>query len=135
MVVDLYHGRVKCMNTILYFGCIKDCGHYLFHPQKGKLHYKQENLIPWGSNIDGGIFGTSKLKNDLGLIHTQTKDGWTAISFADRSVDSRYGSHSTFVVQGEVTVADLLAGAKEQWPQVFGRPGFPTVEDNKYIVT
>lgn len=123
------------MKPVYYFGCINDCGHYLWHPTKGKTHYKEINITPWGENIDGGIFGTSKLKNELGLIHTQTKDGWTVISFADRSVDSRLGSHSTFVVEGEFTVDELLTEARKQWPQIFSRQGFPTVTSNRYIVT
>lgn len=116
------------MNTVYYFGCIRVHGHYLYHPDGRMLTYKDNKIHPWGDAIDGGIFQGSKKAWEEGLVHYQSKDGWSGISFADYSIDNRKASHSTFVVEGNFNAEELLNMAKEQWPQIFARPRFPTTK-------
>jgi hypothetical protein len=111
--------------TVLYFGCIDRPGHYLWHLLHGRLSWREFRLTPWGDHIDGGVFGDSKSKHEAGRVHVQKKDGWTAVAWADYSVDRRPGSHSTFLVHADVTAEELIAMAREQWPQVFNRGRFP----------
>lgn len=85
---------------------------------------------PWGNYIDAGIFKDSKDKERLGVVHSTHFKGWTMVAWADRSVDSRHGSHSTFIVDAEVTPERLIEMAREQWPQVFSRPGFPDLSND-----
>lgn len=111
--------------TVYYFGCVGQCGHFLHHPETGRVRPTDREVHPWGYDIDGGIFQGSKQAWTAGLVHIQSKDGWTGISFADYSIDTRPGSHSTFVVEGEFSEEEILLAAKKQWPQIFGRPRFP----------
>ena len=50
------------------------------------------------------------------------------LAYWDRSQDGRPGSNSAFAAEGEHTLEDLLAAAKEQWPWVFERQKFEVVE-------
>ena len=87
---------------------------------------------PWGNAIDGGfIFDGKKRTENIGVVASTKRDGWTLVSWADRSVDTRPGSHSTFIMEAEVTPERLIEMAREQWPQVFSRPGFPDLSNVK----
>lgn len=117
-------------STVFYFGCIRQSGHYLWHPTQGQVR-RMDKAQPWGNYIDAGIFKDSKDKERLGVVHSTQFKGWTMVAWADRSVDSRHGSHSTFIVEAEVTPERLIEMAREQWPQVFSRPGFPDLSNNR----
>ncbi len=110
---------------ILYFGCLGDAGHYL--RDKTKPHHAQPRYssTAWGNQLDGGIFADSKRHWEDGVVHHAQKDGWSVVYWADYSVDTRPGSHSTFVVQALMTKDELIAAARLQWPEVFGRKRFP----------
>lgn len=103
-----------------YFGCgpSNAKGHYF----KG-LHGEKEpdiaELVPWGYGVD-----RSQPSEIQGLCAVDYRDGWTLLSFADRTVDHRGGSHSSFVFEAELTAADALALAREQFPWVFDRIRF-----------
>lgn len=113
---------------VLYFGCIGDKGHYLWHPRTGKVSVLERLKQPWGNHIDGGIFGDSPLKFAPGIVHVDKNFGWTGVAWADYSVDSRLGSHSTFLANADVDPVDLIKYAKQQWPDVFSRPNFPDLK-------
>ena len=115
-----------CELTVMYFGCLRQSGHYLWHPTKGCVT-RLDKAQPWGHRIDGGITKDSKERENLGVVQSAKLNGWTLVTWADRSVDSRHGSHSTFIVEADVTPDRLIEMAREQWPQVFSRPGFPLV--------
>lgn len=54
------------------------------------------------------------------------KDGWTAVAFWDRSGgDTRPGCNSVFLARATLSGGELLHMAREQWPEVWNRPGFP----------
>ena len=115
-------------STVLYFGCIHGPGHYLHHPTEGEVPRKDRSH-PWGNRIDGWVLRDSKAKVALGAVHSSKINGWTLVAWADRSVDSRHGSHSTFIVEADITPERLIELAREQWPQVFSRPGFPSLSN------
>lgn len=113
---------------VLYFGCIDRAGHYLFHPVRGDLSWQEtKDGTPWSDNIDGGLFGDSRRKWEAGIVHTCKKAGWTGIAWADYSIDTRPGSHSTFVVAADITTEQLLQLSRQQWPHVFSRHKFPAL--------
>lgn len=109
------------MIEVLYFGCLGEAGHYL----KSKSRNIRSHETPWGVYLDGGIL---KGRTGSGQIVVDHKDGWTAIDFCDYSVDTRGGSHSAFIVAVELPGEEVLRLAKEQWPEVFSRKGFPQLE-------
>ena len=123
-------GRLPARNcsTVFYFGCIRQSGHYLWHPTQGQIR-RMDQFQPWGNKIDGWVLKDSKAKDDLGVVHSAKLHGWTLVAWADRSVDSRHGSHSTFIVEADIAAERLIELAREQWPQVFSRPGFPSLSN------
>ena len=113
---------------VFFFGCYLVTGHYLY--RRGGRHVDY-TACPWGTNLDTGLLISRKDKYarpDTEPTENYTvarKDGWTAISFWDRSGDSRPGSNSAFLVAADVSDKELLALAKAQWPDIFSRGRFP----------
>mgnify|MGYP001549230296 CR=1 FL=1 len=105
---------------ILYYGCLRRIGHF--------LNSKQTNIqfheTPWGYSLDEDAVVQ---KPDIadGKLYTAKKDGWTAVGFWDRSVDSRPNSKSIFLVAKDWPTERVMAEAEKQWPEVCGRPRFP----------
>lgn len=75
--------------------------------------------IPWGYSLDGGLLRGKSLRQGEAVI--EHRDGWTALSFWDYSVDSRPGSSSTFVFDEELEPEAALEAARESFPPVFAR--------------
>ena len=109
---------------VFYFGRKDSMGH--------SLHYKRQarryDETPWGIHLDGGLLKTKMDVPDGDIVYAQ-KDGWTAIAFWDRSGDSRPGSNSAFLTPALVDLDELIRRAREQWPEVFRRQGFPVRYD------
>lgn len=127
-----------------YFGCWRALGHYLWHqgsdgtPIKkydrgesdrrllgGYPHSSQggKGEIPWGYSLDGGLLKGKDLKQGEAVV--ERRSGWTALSFWDRSVDSRGGSSSTFVFDADLEPEAALEAAREAFPPIFDRFTFP----------
>jgi hypothetical protein len=100
---------------VFYFGCWNRSGHGYWALGGSGLGL---NVPPWGSSIDSKDMYPEGRQGVARLHH---KDGWTALSMADRTVDSRRGSHSTFVIEGELDYDEALAAARAQFPRVFAR--------------
>lgn len=58
-------------------------------------------------------------------------DGWTAMSFWDRTIDKRSGCNSTFIARGRFVFDELLAMARAQYPKRFSLMKFKIVEVKK----
>lgn len=86
---------------------------------------REPGEIPWGYSLDGGLLKHKSLKQ--GQAVTERRDGWTALSFWDYSVDSRPGSSSTFVFDALLGSEEALAAARENFPAVFERFEFEVV--------
>jgi hypothetical protein len=76
---------------------------------------------PW-SRLDGGLMPPGPQVQGRSALHV--KDGWTALSFPDRSIDNRGGSHSTFLFEAELDFDEALRYAKQLFPSVFARYTF-----------
>jgi hypothetical protein len=115
-----------------YFGCHREPGHYFFAPGMVKDHeaggpmpfstQEGEPIVPWGYHIDQALcpFGPQT----EGLAKLNYKDGWTALAFWDRSVDSRPGSNSVFVLEGTHDFPTMLSHARDRFPEVIERLPF-----------
>lgn len=79
----------------LYFGCIDRPGHYLFEPGSTPCRNRWER---WASKRDGSLAPEFNTISGKALLHHF--DGFTVVAFWDRSVDSRSGSNSMFIVPG-----------------------------------
>jgi hypothetical protein len=128
------------MIRYFYFGCINDVGHYLIDLNGTQLRYV-EAAIPWDC-IDSVLCpGMIKWREHWieasngpgqveGLASLHHKDGWTALSFWDRSVDDRYGSNSNFFINVELDWDDMIEECKATWPNIWKRFKF---EIKQYI--
>lgn len=128
--------------TAYYFGCWLEPGHYLWHRGSRGYPYKvgrddrrllgvsrnsrggpTPGEIPWGYALDGGLLKGKDLEEGEAVV--ERRDGWTALSFWDRSVDSRSGSSSTFVFDIDLEPEAALEAAREAFPPIFARYSFP----------
>lgn len=121
------------MDDTFYFGCKKSigAGHYLFEPgmKEVRLYWLNSEKFPFSlKTIDGGFLPKrSEMdtrqghKDCQGITKLTHSKGFTIISFDDNSVDTRPGSHSTFIIKGELEFSDVLAKAREAFPEVFDR--------------
>jgi len=116
---------------IFHYGCANNSkGHYV-HTGKGLNPYGPEKnsfleTNPWGYEVDSGLCPKGPEIAGRALIHH--KDGWTAMSFWDRSVDTRGKSNSNFFAEGTHTFDEMVAIAKEHFTEIMARFTFPIVE-------
>lgn len=105
---------------MFYCGCHKEPGHYLWSASEARLSWKDVRLVqPWGDGIDGQLCPSKGVNN--GFAKFTQRYGWSAISWWDNSIDSRPGSHSTFIMEGAHSAEEVLAAARERFPWVFAR--------------
>jgi hypothetical protein len=120
-----------------YFGCHGIVGHAFWtsdqRPASGKavgvnLHGPgPRTTVPWGWDIDGELApdDPDQVEGRATVTHL---DGWTAVSFWDRSVDTRKGSNSAFVFNRVLDFESAIEKSRESFPWVFDRLGFEVTE-------
>lgn len=108
--------------TMFYCGCHGDSGHYLWTEDEATSHSFWK-LQPWGKGIDGDLqpFARNGYVVPNGAARFTQEHGWSALSWWDNSIDTRPGSHSTFVVEGAYSAEEVLAMARVRFPWVFSR--------------
>lgn len=114
-----------------YFGCIRDSGHYLWDVN----HQTRTHEVPEGfpcplATLDGGLLPKSKHYPTQGVTYLSYINGWTLLSMADNSVDTRPGSVGVFILRGEYSYEDALGYARKLFPKVFERFTFNVVRSN-----
>lgn len=122
-----------------YFGCHRKPGHFMWDVGLSRCvgaHQKPEGS-PWSrEDLDAGSFRpwvtsiTQEGAQPQGKALMRHKDGWTVLSFWDRSVDSRYGAHSTFILEGTYDFAEAVSHAKMLFPRIWARFEFEVTEYN-----
>jgi hypothetical protein len=114
---------------VLYFGCIRDAGHYLWNGERSTMYGDARQALPFNwTDLDGGetLPGARERGRWVGrggqsvckLTHAH---GWTFVGCWDNSVDTRPGSNSTFLAPGTLTFEEVLALAREVFPSVVAR--------------
>ncbi len=101
------------------FGCDGRPGHYM-HRTDMSTDWEFCKHNPWGYGIDNGL-----LKGRTERFVLTQKDGWTALSFVDNTVDDRPGSNSSFLAEGEYTLNEMFELAHVHFPQVAKRVSLP----------
>lgn len=114
-----------------YFGCIRKSGHYMFKPRENynAIDEKFLDSNPWGYSVDEKLCPEGPQTEGIALVHY--KDGWTALSFWDRSVDKRGGCNSNFLAEGTFSFEEMLAIAREKFPNVMKRFSFKIINANE----
>jgi hypothetical protein len=119
---------------VYYFGCHQYPGHYM-HRVGMSLDWEFLERNPWGTSVDGGLCPGVNEKGEAWRVQNQIegaatlhhKDGWTALSFWDRSIDKRNACNSAFLAEGTHTFDEMLVIAREHFPTVMARFTFPIV--------
>lgn len=103
--------------VMFYYGCYNHEGHYLYNDHGRTV---KEVSTPFKyTALDGGFCpGGGQEEGKARLAHDQ---GWTVLSFWDRSLDNRRGSHSTFVMQGTWNFEQMVETAARRFPTVWHR--------------
>lgn len=105
----------------LYFGCWGEMGHYLWTPRHTR---PADAEIPafagdGGRRLDGTLCPLGReIEGLCALAHLE---GWTVISFWDRSGDKRGKSNSNFLLPGTLGQQEALAAARAAFPALFAR--------------
>lgn len=116
---------MKCF----YFGAWSrgHLGHFLYLPGGSLVGREVERQIPFATHIlDSGLLPQVGSQTQC-VVHRSVINGWTVLTFWDRSGDSRGSSNSSFILQGEHATEAGLAFARELFPTVFARFTFPLV--------
>lgn len=121
---------------MVYFGPWERAGHFLHDESGFRLDSRELNALPWKEwDIDGklqpgcfphprdGRWEHSGPENEgEALLHH--KDGWTALSFWDRSVDTRGACNSTYIAEGVFTFEQMVEMAKARFAERWNRMRF-----------
>lgn len=121
---------------MVYFGPYREAGHFFFDENGWQLMRDEVRKLPWQYELDGTLqpgqvlwrghwVQRGPMIQGEALLHH--KDGWTAISMWDSSVDTRPGCSSTYIAKGIFTFDEMIAMAKERFPERWNRMKFPVV--------
>lgn len=112
----------------LYFGCRYTTGHGFYLPDGSRPRTERSDatdICPWGYHVDSQDFVKSVQDVPEGAAVVHHKDGWSALAFPDRSIDSRGGSISVFMFDMPGLDFDqLLYQARFHFPGIFTRYDF-----------
>lgn len=105
---------------VYYFGCMSDIGHFLYDENGRYVYRKCTDKPELSHSLDGGYWPKDKGQpQSVGALSYE--NNWSILSCWDRSIDSRYGSHSTFIIEGTHTFDEILVAIKKHFPQVMAR--------------
>jgi hypothetical protein len=121
----------------MYWGCLNNrSGHCLIGTADYRVSYHR-HPAPWKA-FDGTLCVgvghvsrpefTDREKQIEGAALLHHLDDWTALAFWDRSIDSRYGSNSAFLLEGRFTFDEACRVAREAFPRVWARYKFEVVD-------
>lgn len=107
---------------MFYFGPWDQAGHHIRREGDQPTSLEERRAVsnftrtnPWGHGIDTALCPRDTQAEGAAAIHY--RDGWTALSFWDYTVDSRPGSHSTYLAQGDFTFEQMVEMAKQRFAE------------------
>lgn len=106
------------MSDVFYFGCIGQSGHYMHNTHRT---VRDVGDMPWGRYGKDGRLPPQEGPQIEGEAMLHHRGGWTALSFWDRSLDTRPGSNSNFFFRGTYSFAESVALARTAFPRVWSR--------------
>lgn len=102
---------------MLYFGCsVGHIGHFLFSftekPYRSRPNHGLKNFPFNIEELDTGFCPKGDAPGHGSFRHVK---GWTVLAIWDRSEDDRGGSHSTYLVEGEISLDEITSLAKHNF--------------------
>lgn len=124
------------MTSVYYFGPLVESGHFMFREGSTyRVASYERPPIPWkDEEIDGSLQPgapnpqdrlqrrTRPMREGEAALHT--KDGWTALSFWDFTVDKRPGCSSTYIADGVFTFDQMVELAKARFSERWNKMRF-----------
>ena len=107
---------------VYFFGCLGTAGHFLY--SKNEHRTLPDKQTPWGFEMDGGL-APQDVPEKQGHAAIHHKNGWTAVSWWDRTVDTRGKCNSAVLAEGEHDFEQMKVLLKEHWPEVYTRQPVP----------
>lgn len=123
---------------MFYFGVWRDSGHFLVHENGVSVRDSERGTFPWnewGGEIDGKLqphrsgckqqayCGCTNDPEGVAALHH--KNGWTALSFWDRSLDGRGGCNSNYFAEGTFSFDDMVEMSKTRFKTRWDKMTFP----------
>lgn len=112
------------MADALYFGCWGGPGHFLVAPNGRHASCPAWQEFELDAKLCPGYVGAYTTPNSAqveGAAALYHKDGWTALAFWDRSVDTRGGCNSVLLLRGTHFGAEVVRLAQEAFPSIWKR--------------
>lgn|ERR1039458_2446622 len=126
---------------MFYFGPWESAGHFLVLEGGRSVRDDERESFPWNENspsngIDCQLQPGCEWKNGFwkhgaevegqALLHH--RNGWTALSFWDRSVDTRGACNSTYFAEGTFSFDEIVAMARSRFPERWNKMRFEVVD-------
>ena len=105
-----------------YFGCHKEAGHFAW--DRSLFLKARGPAADWLSSRDGRFPPLGGGRQGIASLTHYPRSQVTVLAFWDRSVDSRPGSNSTFLLPGVMTFVESVIAAREAFPAVWKRYPF-----------
>ncbi len=116
----------------LYFGCIKEYGHYAFAQDSHFPKDYESAGAKWLGSHDGRLPPQGYGKEGLASLRRWPTDkgpGVTVLAFWDNSIDDRPNSSSNFMLPGLLEFDEAVSAAREAFPNVWARYKFEVKPD------
>lgn len=134
---EFMHSEQPATTDAYFWGCWNGrTGHYLWFATLGRYEPCRHNgVLPW-PQIDGALTPGNRAGSSLyaatdnyvrpeeqieGQAKLHHRDGWTALAWWDRSVDSRHGSNAALFARGTFTADEMLALGRQVFPAAMAR--------------
>jgi hypothetical protein len=121
------------MSRIYYHGCVGEVGHRMYGPEPEGLDMDKREIMRWSRLCDGGLLPERGEQVEGQAIWSYAR-GHSIVSFWDRSVDSRGGSSSSFLLEGLYSFGSVMSAARKAFPGIFARFNFE-VKKAKSVTT
>lgn len=104
-----------------YFGWVKYGGHGFLQRGESYCSPLYQDRVPWkAKELDCKLQPHDEFQTE-GITRIHYKNGWTAISFWDRSGDSRWNSNTSFIAEGIFSFNEMIEIAKDGFPNICKR--------------
>ena len=116
------------VDGVFYFGCHREAGHYLWRPGPSLASRRLPDDFPVDGPrvLDGGLLPPNQPETEGAVTHLWL-NGWTILTFWDRSVDKRGKCNSSFLARGTYSFDAAKRLFEEQFPEIVSRFKFPLV--------
>ncbi len=128
---------------MFYFGPWDCAGHYVCDESGHSVNRETERILPWGhgperhpldcclqpgcyKDRDGRIENRGPQIEGHAVLHHL--NGWTAIGFWDRTIDTRPNSNSVYMAEGTFTFAEMVDMAKARFSKRWNKMKFEVTE-------